>query len=464
MKKRYILGSVTVALLMLVSTQIFITNTVKSDPSCHYGDADVGELYISELDVSSAVSSFDYVAIAHSDVNDDWVCWEQGEGTVTVDCEVDIDDNHPEYLIMFSMGVYNIDDDCECIGSDSIYESYAEDTSAFDSGTLEVDVSFTIPQQAAGEATLVALFETQVIINNTVEAKNFTSVSHERCVIGVDFIWPRDSFPPFIIEANNEMPTIWSYLPDWQSAFSGSEGEMLNETTIVFGDLQEVQESSGSSLNPTWHFAEIEVIHEDPEDDPTISIDEVDNTTNWFLNWPFYDPESAVGLTKISYDFDTWNPVFNPYPHPFCLMGFRLKYNANFFALNLFYWNAWRLHERSIYDLSQALDGWIDPQDNNVYFTEGLVWILYGVNGWESMDISDYYLHVGNTEQNDDFDSPSTVWSWSDYCAHQKIETSKVGSVVEGNIASILPFENRVVYTYGGDTGDTTVELICEII
>ena len=57
MNKKYIIGSVLVALLMLVSTQIVFLNTVKSWPSEHEGDADVGDLWITELNTSAELTN-----------------------------------------------------------------------------------------------------------------------------------------------------------------------------------------------------------------------------------------------------------------------------------------------------------------------------------------------------------------------------------------------------------------------
>ena len=462
MKRRMIISSTIVVLLMLVSIQMVLLGNVKSDPSWHYGDAEVGKLYVGELNVESAVQSFDYIGIAHANVSDDWVLWEEGKGNISVDWEVDIGNNHPEYLIVFMMGVYNVVNNT-FLGSDQVYESYDENTISVDSGALGIEIEFTPEEIRNGEATLVALFEVQVRINDTSEAKNFTSIAHDRCIIGVDFVGPVGlSFAPFVENANDMMPPFWSYIPDWEVAFASDESEMMNETTILFGDLRETHQSSGSSVNPTWHFGHIEVIHEDPEDEPDITVSEEDDHITWTLNYPWGNPNSAVGLTRVSYEFDTWHPIFNPFPHPFCLMGFILRYsNTAIFALKLFWWHGWKPHQKSIYDLSQALDGWIDEEDNNIYFVAGRVAILYGIR-YRQIDISDYYLHIDDSDNNDDVGSPSYDWSWRSYCAYQKIDTSLVGSVVKGNIAGLLKSENFVVYTYAGDNGETTVELICE--
>lgn len=129
MKKRYILGSVIVALLMLVSSQIVFLNTVKSDPTCHYGDAEAGTLWITELNVSSAVNDFDYLGVAHVSAKDDWVCWDDGSGNVTADWEVVIGNNHPEYYVEHSIAVYNVDNDCAGLGTDTFKATYNADTS-----------------------------------------------------------------------------------------------------------------------------------------------------------------------------------------------------------------------------------------------------------------------------------------------------------------------------------------------
>lgn len=143
MKKRYILGSVIVALLMLVSTQIMFLNTAKSDPTSHTGDANVGMLWISELNVEPAVDSFDFIGIGHVDAMDDWVLWEEGIGNITATWGVTADDNHPEYFITFDLAICNVDDNNEEIGNDTVTRTISENQSCSMDGTLKVELQFS---------------------------------------------------------------------------------------------------------------------------------------------------------------------------------------------------------------------------------------------------------------------------------------------------------------------------------
>ena len=113
MRKKIILGSVLVALLMLVSTQMVFFEIVRSsDPTAHEGYADAGDLWIDELDVSSDRATFDYLGIGHANATDDWVIWENGTGTINSYWDVDIGSGyHPEYYVLLHMVLYNVDDD-----------------------------------------------------------------------------------------------------------------------------------------------------------------------------------------------------------------------------------------------------------------------------------------------------------------------------------------------------------------
>jgi hypothetical protein len=106
MNKKYMLGSILCILLMLVSTQTIFTNNVWSNPTQHTGDADVGDLWISELNVAAAELNFEYIGIGHANASDDWVLWTNGTGSINASWSVDIGDNHPEYIVQFALSVY----------------------------------------------------------------------------------------------------------------------------------------------------------------------------------------------------------------------------------------------------------------------------------------------------------------------------------------------------------------------
>ena len=95
---------------MLVSTQTVFLNIVKSDPQLHPGEAFVGDLWVSELNVSSVLEEVAFVGVGHANATDDYVAWEHGEGDIVANWTVQIDErSHPDYCVMFSLIAYNVD-------------------------------------------------------------------------------------------------------------------------------------------------------------------------------------------------------------------------------------------------------------------------------------------------------------------------------------------------------------------
>lgn len=163
MKKKIMWGSVFIALLMLVSTQTVFMNTVKSDPTQHTGDADVGTLWISELNVSSELQTIDYIGISHANATDDWVLWEDGTGNINASWSVDIGGNHPEYFVRFGLTVYNVDDENKIIGNDTFIQTYNANTDYDESGTLTAVIEFTERQMLEYSQSLVCYLDAEVI-------------------------------------------------------------------------------------------------------------------------------------------------------------------------------------------------------------------------------------------------------------------------------------------------------------
>lgn len=188
MKRKIFWGSVVVALLMLVTSQIVFLNTVRSDPTRHAGDADAGSLWISELDVSSDLATIDYIGIGHANATDDWVLWQYGTGNITANWSVNIGaGNHPEYFVIFSLLVFNVDHNNTEIGNDTFSKTYTARNYYSESGNLSVAIEFTPQQMAVGSQTLVCYLNTHIQINYTVEAVNFSSMADDRSVIAVEF-------------------------------------------------------------------------------------------------------------------------------------------------------------------------------------------------------------------------------------------------------------------------------------
>jgi len=261
MKNKIVWGSVLVALLMLVSTQIvFIESVRSSDPTAHEGDADAGDLWIDNLDVSSELRTMDYIGIGHADATDDWVIWDDGSGNINASWDVDIGPGtHPEYYVLICMVIYNIDDNNNEIGNDTFTKTYNANTPYDESGTLSVAVSFTQQQQQAGSQTLVCYMSACAMINDTTEAKNFTSWGHDRCVIAVDFTDPTQPlFPTYREEANENFPSMWSYCEGWdEGGRFTNEDDMLQNLTFYT-----VKGNAGDESSYSWkigvldfHFA-----------------------------------------------------------------------------------------------------------------------------------------------------------------------------------------------------------------
>jgi hypothetical protein len=253
MKKKIMLGSVIITLLMLVTTQVVLLNTVRSsDPTAHEGDADVGSLWISELDTTSDLQNVPYVGIGHANATDDWAIWTDGTGNINSSWDVDIGEIHPEYYVKFALSVYNVDDNNTEIGNDTFIKTYNTMTSYDESGTLTVALEFSQQQQQAGSQTLVCYLDAYIRINDTVEAKNFTSWADDRCVVAIDFSDPGDQplFPTYREEANENFPSMFSYINGWDlSARFSDEDDMLNNQTFA-----NIGYSSSSSSSNGWRL------------------------------------------------------------------------------------------------------------------------------------------------------------------------------------------------------------------
>jgi len=464
MKKKYLVGSILVVLSMLVSTQLVFMKTAKSDPTIHYGDAEVGEFWITELDVSAALEEVNYIGVAHARASDDWVCWDEGTGNVTAEWEVNItSEQNPEYVVSYVFGVFNVDADNKCIGSDEFNMTCSAQTGYSSGGTLQVSIEFSPEEMEQGSVTLVCLLDTTVCINDTEEAKNFMSVSQDRCVIGVDFEWPQ-SEPPFSgyrDEANEEMPGMWFWLPSWESRFS-SENQMMDEQTVLIGGFGE--EYTGSSqVNPQWDIGDISVDYTEfhnPIIDITADADHVD----WYRN----NANVARGLVKVDYDIDTW-PNILPVPRPI-FMNWVLKQSSGgqpyLVGCGSFIW--FRVTEYNILGEGTVtrLVRVNAPGTGPIYMSFAKIRVicfdlLALGQAYMELDLSnDIYVNIVGT-QSDTF-AESESWNWNGYCANQNISTTYENGIVKGNIASLLQTDDNMVYTYAGDRGETTIEMFCE--
>ena len=320
MKEKYVLGSVLVILLMLVSTQTMIMNVVKSDPTIHAGDAFVGNLWISELDVSSVLEETDYIGIGHVNATEDYVLWENGQGNITANWTVDIEtETHPEYCIMFSLLVFNIDDNNTELGNDSIMRTYDAEEKYDESGTLLVAIEFDEGfLQTYDEATVVCILNALVRINKTEEATNFTTWAIDRCVIGVglDEEVSEQPFSRFRTEANANFSTPFAWPSGWdeENRFD-DEDDMLNTITCA----QVGQCTSEPSGDYNWNLGQIEVkLKSNGKMDYNRLRDWDPNLNTMQCKW---DENDKITLnTYINYEITGNDPI---YKHVKLLYGLR---------------------------------------------------------------------------------------------------------------------------------------------
>ena len=296
---------------MLISTQTVLLNIVKSDPTIHTGDASAGDLWISELDVSSVLEETDYVGIGHVNATEDYVLWENGQGNITAKWTVDIEmETHPEYCIMFSLLVFNVDDNTTELGNDSIMRTYDAGETYGEGGTISAAIEFDQDfLQTHDEATVVCILNTLVRINNTEEAVNFTTWAMDRCVIGVglDEEISEQPFSRFRTEANANFSTPFAWPLGWDEGDRfDDEDDMLN--TITYAQIGQCTSEPSGEFN--WYLGHIEVklksngklnFHYFDDWDP--------NLEKMYCKW---DEQDKITLnTYINYEITGEDPIYN---------------------------------------------------------------------------------------------------------------------------------------------------------
>ena len=466
MKKRYVLGSVIVALLMLVSTQIVFLNTVKSDPTRHTGDADVGDLWISELDVSSDLATIDYVGISHVNATEDWVYWQSGSGNINASYSVDIERNHPEYYVIFTFEVINVDDNCNAIGNDTFSKTYNANTDYDESGTLSVALSFTQQQQQAGFQALVCILGAYVQINNTVEAVNFSCIAQDRCVVAVDFDDP-PRLPPFSKyrdDANDDFPSMWSWIDGWNEGGKFSdEDDMLNNQPYFVVTNGTLPQPDG---NDKWHIGNLTL---EEGYFGLLKLDEcsftvIGNTTNWSLN----ANDTAVGVSYCNYTVEADGLIKQnirlrilldaseePNYTPVAFGGERWKPSYGYGPHGIKAYTAASNGSDKDHDGNISIDGWIWAANLNIF----------------SVHLSDYdvfNIHIdSNANQTSGGSSSSYYWKYS--CAYQNqtsdslpVSSSNQSGIttVRPDISNVLSLTNGNVYSFAADRGDTRIEFV----
>lgn len=465
MKRKMFWGSIVVILLMLLSSQIVFFNTVKSDPSSHTGDADVGRLWISELNVESAVESFDFIGIGHVNATDDWVLWEEGTGNITADWNVDIDNNHPEYYVRFYLIIFNVDldDDDNEIGNATFVKTYSENTSCNEGGTLTVVLEFTPDQMAEYSQTLVCYLQTWVTLNETQEAVNFTSSADDRSVVAVDFETPMQvpQFSTYVNESNEEYPSMWSWIDGWEERFE-SEYEMLNtQTYFDIGVNQATPEVQGNDIwymgnvkfqvvdtyvvflgfevdehQKEWEYSDIDGLMHGPTRINYTRVGQRDHlpfTYGYYLTYENVEPCSKKVEKTVKQGDSCYGYLSN-----------RIK-NAE---------DVWAPHDII------TIGGWLWCRAEKLYRNINLGWRDYSI---KIVEDGDNYIEEVN----------SSYYYWEDACAFHNVSEYSVDvssssgggiTTVEANIYEVVgsTASDEHIYTFAGDSGNVRVSFICE--
>jgi len=452
MKEKYVLGSILCILLMLVSTQTVFLNIVKSDPQIHQGEAFVGDLWVSELNVSSVLEEVAFVGVGHANASDDYVAWESGEGDIVANWTVQIEEqSHPDYNVMFSLIAYNVDDNNSEMDTAYCVEDYEADTGYNDSGYLRLHVEFDKDfLKMNTEATLVCYLNAVVKINNTEEAVNFTTWGQDRCIIGVVFD-SGSSFEPyshFRMEGNDNFPNIWSWLSGWnESSRFDDEQDMLENQTFFYVS------GSEQSENGDWKLGQFDI----------------------YMDYGFYYADFTRNLIPYQIQFNI-NGEKNV--NPFIALVYHYSGGSQT-SLNRFF----VVHEGALLDpiISQpaefpqesmgVTDTLHDYDDENSDDYIGFVGQAWSV-GWlghtrvtlvNAVHINSGVGQLGSTIFTD------AGYYWQNGCGYFNTtynldvdSSTNFGiTTVDCDISDVLLDNGQFIYTYAADVGDTRIQVVC---
>jgi hypothetical protein len=450
MKQKYVLGSILCILLMLVSTQVVFLNVVKSDPSLHEGEAYVGDLWITELDVSSVLEEVNYVGVGHANATDDYVAWEGGEGDVIANWTVTTETRyHPDYCVMFSLIVYNIDDNNSEMGSDYSVIDYDAGTLPDDSGFLHVHVAFDGDfLKNNTEATLVCYLNAAVKINNTDEAVNFTTWGQDRCVVGVVFD-TESTFEPyshFSDEANGNFPNIWSWLPGWdENNRFDDEADMLESQTFFYvsGDQ--------SSEQGDWCVGQFDI---------------------YMGPGPEYYADFTRGDLYHQIQFDNGVQYVKPYVSLVYHYGGGFPLSVNRLLLThegsneIF--SDLALYPKDSVGSSILLHDSDDTDSSGFIYFIGETW-SWGFLGFSRATLLCWAQIITGEGELQSSGPPDIGYYWMNSCGYFNTTYSlDVDSAtnfgittVDCDISNVLLDNEQYVYTYAADVGDTQIQLTC---
>ncbi len=376
--------------------------------------------------------------------------------------------DHPEYYVIYTFEVVNVDDNCNAIGNDTFTKTYAADLAYDESGTLSVSVSFNQSQQQAGTQTLVCIFGSYVQINGTTEAVNFSCTAQDRCVVAVDFADPGDVplFPLYREEANNNFPCMWSWIPGWNesSRFADEESMLMNITYFYENNGTVFPPPEG---NEDWYLGNLsfELGFNGRIDSSTKNFVVGNDTVNWSI-----DPATNVseGLAYCDYYI---NPHGAEKPRH---VRFRLRLWASEPSNKPKIGDGqeiWRPGDKQAGEIEAYVKARnssdIPPKDGNIsvngwYWATNLVTI-----GVQLSNYANYKIHVDPNANQSVTGGGSYYWKFS--CAYQN-ETSNDISVsytnqsgittVKPDISNVLSVTNGIIYSFAGDCGNTRIEFV----
>lgn len=449
MKKRLGLASTIVITIILILTQItFFGSVSSSDPTLHAGLADAGNLWVSEMAVSEVVN-FNNIGVAHVMGSDDYVEWTRGTGTIKADWEVELGSYHPEYHVTYTLFVYHVDNNNSELGNDSHSGVYALNTSYNTHDTLEVDVIFE-PECMAAPQTLVCTLYASCMVNNTAEAKNFTTIALDRSIIGVTFSpFSVPDFSDFRDNTNNDFPSIFSYIEGWEQEFMAEGNMLMGQTAAIAG---EVMESVTYTLGD-WKVCELTVKRR-PFTSPKVELE----STNIIPIWRVNDYPYALGKTYLKYDISN-HQMYKPC---YVVSRYFLKHDEDNIKITDNWFVCWKHCTGQGNDYAGAAVNSNHQDINGYVHLHGEAFAKSG--GAEvtlKSEFDDYKVKIHPSGQNEPMQS-SYRWNWQSKCAYLEgsyTVTTSGTSVVYIDISEGLETENEFIITNAADRGDTTIVL-----
>jgi hypothetical protein len=467
MRKKYLVSSVFIALLMLVSTQLVVMQNVKA-LSPHTGDAYVGTFWVSEMDVSAYVRGIENIGIAHAEAKDDWVYWTGGSGDIKANWSITLDNHHPKLFIAFDLTVYDTTLNNVVVGYKYCYVSVNANTSLNSNGQLTVQ--FNTAGQVFNNKTLACYLSAGVHINNTNSLKNFTSMAYDLSVLGLDHASIGRSFKYYQDYQNTKLSRPYSWVDGWEKRYSDADDMLNNQTFFKVG--QDQFYTQGSSTNPAWVWGELiytfDVVHS------TIKF----NVANRTIQWAPDTDGKLCGMAYCMYWYNGSTPWFWPVE-----MRWRFYYEnyetASIFPAQKLWIPLGYTHARfGHYIRTRDMD---NPPDHEVKITDGPLghkwqpaYLIACTMGsvlnvsLASLDLTIYDSAIGNAQSTP---GSGVASHWEAKCSYQNESRSvSVSNSTQGGVTTVYAdihsfLENagagETISTFKADRGETRVVYTC---